>query len=324
MGKSVNVQEAQGSTSRSPDRATLLAFGIFVLLGGGAPVAVRFSYQELAPFWSAALRFSLAALIFWLLVLVKRVSLPRGRALLGAILFGALSVGGAFLFFYYGLTQTPASLGATLAATIPLLTLLFATAHRLEKFRRRGAIGGLLAVGGIAISVGGSFFSGGEVSLIHILAILAAAACFAEAGIVVKLFPRSNPYATNAIAMTTGTIMLAVASLVSGEVWILPATSTVRLAMTYLVIASVGLFLLYLFILGRWTATGASYAFVLNPLVTVVLAASLADEVISPLFLVGAAVVLLGVYVGALRPAAKPEEAPADDLLERPAVPTCV
>jgi drug/metabolite transporter (DMT)-like permease len=324
MGKSVNVQGAQGSTSRSPDRATLLAFGIFVLLGGGAPVAVRFSYQELAPFWSAALRFSLAALIFWLLVLVKRVSLPRGRALLGAILFGALSVGGAFLFFYYGLTQTPASLGATLAATIPLLTLLFATAHRLEKFRRRGAIGGLLAVGGIAISVGGSFFSGGEVSLIHILAILAAAACFAEAGIVVKLFPRSNPYATNAIAMTTGTIMLAVASLVSGEVWILPATSTVRLAMTYLVIASVGLFLLYLFILGRWTATGASYAFVLNPLVTVVLAASLADEVISPLFLVGAAVVLLGVYVGALRPAAKPEEAPADDLLERPAVPTCV
>lgn len=323
MATSETLDRGQGAAARSPDRTTLLAFGMFILLGGAAPVAVRFSYEELSPFWSATLRFSLAALIFWLLVLVRGVSLPRGRALLGAISFGALSVGGAFLFFYYGLTQTPASLASTLAATIPLLTLLFAAAHRLEKIRRQSVIGALLALTGIAISVGGSFFSGGEVSLIHVLAILAAAACFAEAGIVVKLFPPSHPYATNAIAMTTGTIILTIASLVSGESWILPTTSTVWLAMTYLVAASIGLFLLYLFVLGRWTATGASYAFVLNPLVTVMLAALITDEVISPLFLVGAAVVLLGVYLGALRPAAKPEETPADDLQARPGVPTC-
>jgi drug/metabolite transporter (DMT)-like permease len=310
--------------SKSPDRTTLAAFGLFILLGGAAPVAVRFSYQELDPFWSATFRFSLAALIFWLLVLVRRVQVPRGRALLGAAVFGALSVGGAFLFFYYGLTQTAASLAATLSATIPLLTLLFAAAHRLEKIRRRGLIGGLLALTGIAISVGGSLFAGGEASLIHVLAILAAAACFAEAGIVVKLFPPSHPYATNAIAMTVGTIMLAVASLVSGEQWALPTTATVWLAMTYLVFASIGLFLLYLFVLRRWTATGTSYAFVLNPLVTVVLAALITDEVISALFLAGAAVVLLGVYIGALRPAAGPEEDPADDLHQRPGAPTCV
>jgi drug/metabolite transporter (DMT)-like permease len=214
-------------------------------------------------------------------------------------------------------------MAATLAATIPLLTLLFAAAHRLEKFRRRGLLGGLLALAGIAITVGGSLFSGADVSLPYILAILAAAACFAEAGIVVKLFPPSHPYATNAIAMTTGTIILAIASVVSREAWILPTSSTVWLAMLYLIAASLGLFLLYLFILGRWTATGASYAFVLNPLVTVVLAALITDEVISPLFLVGAAVVLIGVYIGALRPAAKPEEAPPDELQSRPGVPTC-
>lgn len=317
------IESAQGASSRSPDRLTLMAFGLFILLAGGAPIAVRFTYAELAPYWSATLRFSLAALIFWLLMLYRGVRLPRGRALLGALIFGALSVGAAFLFFYYGLTRTGASLASTLSATVPLLTLFFAAAHKLEKMRRRGLIGGLLALTGIAVSVGGSLFSGGEVSLPNVLAILAAAACFAEAGIVVKLFPPCHPYATNAVAMTTGTLMLAAASLIRGEPWILPSITSVWLSLIYLVVASVGLFLLYLFILGRWTATGTSYAFVLNPLVTMVLATFLTDEVISPMFLAGAAIVLIGVYVGALMPTKEPAEPAKEDIQTRPAVPTC-
>jgi drug/metabolite transporter (DMT)-like permease len=319
-----SIGATQELSSRSPDRTTLIAFGMFILLAGGAPIAVRFTYEDLAPFWSATLRFSLAAAIFWLLMLYRGIRIPRGRSLQGAVIFGALSVGLAFLLFYYGLTRTAASLASTLGATVPLLTLFFAAAHKLEKLQRRGLIGGLLALAGITISVSGSLFAGGEVSLPHVLAILAAAACFAEAGIVVKLFPPCHPYATNAIAMTTGTLMLAAASLIRGESWVLPSSTSTWLAMIYLVIASVGLFLLYLFILGRWTATGTSYAFVLNPLVTVVLATFLTDEIISPMFLAGAAVVLIGVYFGALRPAKEPAEPAKDDIQARPAAPSCV
>lgn len=318
------IGSPQELSSRSPDRTTLMAFGLFILLAGGAPIAVRFTYEDLAPYWSATLRFSIAAIIFWLLMLYKGVRLPRGRSLLGALIFGALSVGGAFLFFYYGLTRTAASLASTLGATVPLLTLFFAAAHKLEKLRTRGLIGGLLALTGIAISVSGSLFAGGEVSLPHVLAILGAAACFAEAGIVVKLFPPCHPYATNAVAMTTGAVMLAAASLIRGEPWILPSSTTVWLALIYLMAASVGLFLLYLFILGRWTATGTSYAFVLNPLVTVVLATFLTDEIISLMFLFGAAVVLIGVYIGALMPSKEPVEPAKEDIQARPAAPSCM
>lgn len=311
-------------SSPSPDRLTLIAFAFFILLAGGAPIAVRFSYADLAPYWSAVLRFSLAALTFWLLMLFRGVRIPRGRALLGALIFGALNVGAAFLLIYYGLTRTGASLASTLVATVPLLTLFFAAAHKLEKMRRRGLIGGLLAMVGIAISVGSSLFSGAEVSLPHVVAILAAAACFAEAGVVIKLLPPCHPYATNAIAMTTGTLILGAASLIGGEPWVLPSSATVLLSLIYLVIGTVGVFLLYLFILGRWTATGASYAFVLNPLVTMILATFLTDEVISLTFLAGAAVVLLGVYVGALMPGKEPAEPPEEDIHTRPAVPTCM
>jgi drug/metabolite transporter (DMT)-like permease len=278
----------------------------------------------MAPFWSATLRFGSAALIFWLLMLSRGIGLPRGRALLGAIMFGALNVGAAFLFVYYGLIKTGASLASTITATVPLLTLFFAAAHKIEGLQRRGLIGGLLVLVGIAISVSSSLFSGSEASLLHILAILVGAACFAEAGIVVKLFPPCNPYATNAIAMSTGTLILAAASLLQGESWILPSTTSVRLSLLYLIMASVALFLLYLFVLGRWTATGASYAFVLNPLVTMVLATFLTDESITVTFVAGAAIVLLGVYVGALRSAEEPAKVVKEDIQARPAAPSCM
>jgi drug/metabolite transporter (DMT)-like permease len=318
-----------------PDQTTLIAFGAFIILGGGASIAIRFTYGELAPYWSGVLRFGAAALIFWALLIIRRVPLPRGRALFGAALFGFLSVGAAFLFVYYGLTKTQASLYQTTMAIVPLLTIFFAAGHKLESLRRRGIIGGILAVIGIAIAVSSSLSAGVEVSLPHILAILAAAACFAEAGIVAKLFPRNHPYATNAVGMTVGVIMLATASLIRGETWTLPSSADTWLAMVYIVLgATVAGFLLYLFILGRWTASGTSYGFVLIPIVTVVLASLVTDETISLFFLIGAAVVLTGVYVGALMSAKKPAKAPVvpeetepaeeDDIQVRPGLPTCV
>ncbi len=207
---------------------------------------------------------------------------------------------------------------------VPLITLFFAAAHKLESIQKRGIVGGILAMIGIAVSVGSSLFSGGDFSMLHIGAILVAAVCFAEAGIVVKLLPPCHPYATNAIAMSVGTLLLLAASLIQGEPWILPSVASVWIGLIYLVLGSVVAYLLYLYILGRWTVTGASYSFVLNPLVTMMLATFLTDEIMTLPFLVGAFVVLVGVFVGALMPTGKPGVQTSDDLQARPAVPTCV
>ena len=48
----------------TPDRSVLIAFVLFIIVGGGASVAIRITYAELAPFWAAASRFILAALVF--------------------------------------------------------------------------------------------------------------------------------------------------------------------------------------------------------------------------------------------------------------------
>lgn len=299
-----------------PERSILMPFLLFVLVGGGASVAIRMTYAELAPFWAATSRFALAALVFWALVFFRKIPLPKGRALLGAVLFGALTVGLAFTLIGWGLVATPASRYQILMATVPLLTIFLSSLHGVEAISRRGLFGSLLAVGGIAFTVGGGV-SGSNLSLPHIVAIILAAACLAEGGVLIKRFPPNPPIMTNAISMTVGAIILGIASLLSQERWNIPTQANTWIAFIYLVFfVTVVAFLLYLFVLGKWSASGTSYGFVLVPLVTILVASTLAGEEITWNFLIGAVLVLAGVLVGALLPS-KEKPAAVDECKSR-------
>ncbi len=266
------------------------------------------TYAELAPFWAAASRFALAALVFWLLVYFQKLPIPRGRALVGAITFGSLTVGFAFVLIAWGLVATPASLYQILMATVPLLTIFLSAVHGVEAITPRGIIGSLLAVGGIVITVGGT--SATDISIPHIVAIIVAAAFIAEGGVMIKKFPPNPPIITNAIGMTIGAVILGAASLFTGEQWTLPSQANTLVAFIYLVLfVTIFAFLLYMFVLSNWTASGTSYGFVIVPLVTLVVASTLAGETITTNLLIGGVLVLMGVFVGALLPSrSKPVE----------------
>jgi len=289
-----------------PERRVLVAFLIFVIVLGGASVAIRISYNELAPFYAATARFGLGALVFWGMVLIKRLSIPKGRALLGAVIYGILTVGLAILLISWGLVVTPASLYQILMAMVPLLTLFLSSLHGIEAITRRGLFGSLLTIAGIAITFGG--ISGENFSLPHIAAIIVAAICVAEGGVLIKKFPPNPPILTNAIAMSVGAVILGSASLLRKEEWNIPTQASTWIAFIYLVIfVTITAFILYMFVLSKWTASGTSYGFVVIPLVTIIVASTIANEQITINFLIGAAFVLAGVFIGALLPSrAKP------------------
>jgi drug/metabolite transporter (DMT)-like permease len=290
------------------DRRTLTAFVAGVLLAGVNPVAVRLSNVELAPFWGAGIRFLIAAGVFWLIVLLQRRPIPRGRALLGPVAYGLLAFAVFFTLIYWGLQEAHASTGAVALALVPLLTLLFAVAQRQEPFRARGLAGAAVSVVGIAIIFGDQL--GGAVSLASLVALIGAAAAAAEAGIVVRWFPRSDPFVTNAIGMSVGVVILLALSVVSGETWTTPNLAATWSAFVYMVtFGSVVVFWLSLRVLREWPASRASYQFLLMPLVTIVVASALVGETPSLVFLLGGAVALVGVYIGAFwgrRPVAPP------------------
>jgi drug/metabolite transporter (DMT)-like permease len=285
------------------NRLTLLAFVGIVALGGFNGVAIRFSNRELAPFWGATLRFGIAAAVLFAFVAWRRVPLPRGRALVGSVLYGLLGFGGAFGLVYWGLLQAPAGLGQVILALVPLLTLLFAVVQGLERYRWQSLAGALLALLGIATIFAERLGSG--VPIASMLALVGAAACMAETNVVVKRFPKCHPAANNAIAMGVGAAVLLALSLVAGEAHAVPAAGQTWTAVGYLsLVGSVGVFSLFLYVISRWTASATSYVMLLMPLVAVAASAVLAHEAITPAFLLGGAIVLGGVYVGAFDPSA--------------------
>jgi drug/metabolite transporter (DMT)-like permease len=285
-------------TDRTVDRRIVLAFAVVVMLAGSNIVAVRFSNRELDPFWGAGIRFSAASVILWALVATGRHRLPEGRALAGTLVYGVLSFLIAYAFFYWGSQEVPAGLGGTIMASVPLLTVLLAAAHRLERLRFRGVLGATIALAGIA-AMSSSALSG-DVSLLSLLAVVVAAAAAAESGIILKLLPSAHPVVTNAIGMSVGAILLLLLSVLAGEAWEAPTSPSVWGALIYLGIASPFLFMLIVYVIRRWTATGASYQFVLFPIVSVIGGALLLEEDVTSSLVLGAPLVLVGVYIGAL------------------------
>jgi drug/metabolite transporter (DMT)-like permease len=287
------------TTDGSPDRTTLIAFAGLILLVGANPVAIRFSNRELEPFWGGGTRFTVAALLFWALLRLRRLKPPRGRALAGASLYGALGIGAFFAFAYWGLVRVNAGLGGVIFATVPLLTLLFAVVHGLERFRWRALAGAVVVVAGVGTVFGDQLSE--DVPLSGLLSLLAAAVCAAETNIVVKRFTPSDPVVTNAVAMTVGAVFLLAISFVSGESRDVPYRADTWAALAYLVtLGTVGVFVLFLVVLRRWQASAVAYEFVLAPFVATALGAWLLDESIRPITAVGAVLVLVGVYIGAL------------------------
>jgi len=294
------------------DGLTLAAFAGVVVVGGANFVAVKETVGELDPLYGAASRFGLAALVFFAILVVSRTQLPRGAALVGAAIYGMLGFGAAYALMYYALVELSVGVASVLMAAVPVLTLALAALQRVEPLTLRGLAGGALCLAGIAVLSAHSL--GGDVPFRYLLAALVAPVVIAESTIVAKRFPRTDPIATNAVGMLVGASLLALASLAAGEAWTLPQAGATWAAAAWLVLAgSVGLFWLFLVVVKRWTASASTYAIPLMPVVAVALAAGLTDEAIQLVEVLGGALVIVAVYIGAVssgRP--RPEVAPAD------------
>jgi drug/metabolite transporter (DMT)-like permease len=280
-------------------RATYAAFLAAVLIGGTNFIAVSFSNRALPPLFGAALRFALAALLFFIIAGVRRVPLARGRAAMGAALYGLLGFGVVYACLYYALVGLAAGMVSVVMASTPLFTLLIAAALGQERLSLRGVGGGLLTLAGIAVLSLDAL--GGELGPTYLLAIVLGALAAAASSVVAKAYPSVHPVSMNAIGMSTGALVLTLGSILLGERWVLPDQGQTWLALGWLVLmGSVGLFQLFLFIIQNWTASAATFAVSAMPVVAVVLGALLLDQPITWQVVAGGVMVIAAVYIGAI------------------------
>ncbi|HEU5205145.1 MAG TPA: EamA family transporter [Candidatus Limnocylindrales bacterium] len=293
-------------------RPVLIAFLAFVVLAGSNAAAVKVVLGELPPLWSAALRFLAAGALLVVVMLAQHRPVPRGDYLKGTLIYGVIAFALVYFFLYLAIGDTGSGTTMTVLSIVPLLTVLLSAVHGIERPRLHGVVGALVAAAGIVIVAADQLTL--NVPPVAIGLLLVGAMFQAEQVVVVKRWPPGDPVAANAIGMLLGATLLVVAAFVTGEAPVLPIRPDTLLAMAYLIgPGSIGVFMLALYILARWTASATAYAFLLFPLVAIVLGVVLFNEPFQPVFLLGGAVVLSGVYIGAIyrpKPVAEAVEVP--------------
>lgn len=290
-------------------RGTLVAFLVGSVLSSGNPIAVKFSNVELDPLWGATLRFTLASALMLAVMRWLGLRFPRGRALLGAVLYGVFNFGLAFACLFYALVELGAGFLQILLAVIPLITLLLVVVQRLERLRVSAVAGAVIAFVGVLLM--SRIALDASISFGTILVAMAAAFCLAEGAVLVRVFPPEHPVSLNAVGMTVGAAVLFVGSLLAGDEMVLPRLGETWLAMSYMVVIGSGIvFILWVFVLERWDASRAAYNFVLLPPITLVFSNLITGEEVGVELILGGVVILVGVYIGALRPARNEVEVP--------------
>jgi len=288
------------TSASAADRRSWLAFALIVAFGGANAVAVRQTVLELDPLWAAAFRFGIAGSILVALAVASRQPRPNWPMVKGSAVYGAIGFAASFACINIGLHDVPGGTGSVLVAMAPLMTLGLAVAQGQERFNVQALLGALVAVAGVAIVFIDQLET--AVPLGSLVLVLIGAGCISEAGIIARGMPRNDPFWINAIGMLVAFAILLPVSLVAGDAWILPSRTTTTVALVYLIVfGSVIAFSLVVYALRRLPASVVAYTTLLFPLVGVTVATVLTGERFSPSFVVGGAVMVLGVYLGAFR-----------------------
>ena len=297
----------------TPGPTTMAAFAAAIAIGGGNFVAVRFSNRELDPFWGAGLRFSLAGLLFVVVALVLRLRWPRGKDLTVTALYGIFTFTLSYALMYWALVRVTAGATSVILAAVPLVASFLAAGQRLEALSRRSLLGaGVALVGIVWMTVGPD--GGLTLPLDGLVAVLLATLTIAQSVILGKRVSKHHPAMTNAVGLAVGAPLLLVLSAFAGESWVLPRQAAAVWSVTYLVlVGSGGLFVLMLLVVRQWTVSATAYAFVLFPVVTMLLEAWLIDVPITPRGVSGAVIVMAAVWFGALAPATSGTPTRRDD-----------
>ena len=288
------------SNASAADRRSWFAFALIVVFGGANAVAVRQTVLELDPLWAAAFRFGIAGSILVALAVASRQPRPNWPMVKGSAVYGAIGFAASFACINIGLHDVPGGTGSVLVAMAPLMTLGLAVAQGQERFNVQALLGALVAVAGVAIVFIDQLET--AVPLGSLVLVLIGAGCISEAGIIARGMPRNDPFWINAIGMLVAFAILLPVSLLAGDAWILPSRTTTTVALVYLIVfGSVIAFSLVVYALRRLPASVVAYTTLLFPLVGVTVATVLTGERFSPSFVVGGAVMVLGVYLGAFR-----------------------
>jgi drug/metabolite transporter (DMT)-like permease len=269
------------------------------IVWGSTYLAIRVMVETVPPLLGAGTRFLVAGVVMVAVLSFRRSVRPTRAQLLSALLVGIL-LPGANAVVTVAEQEVPSSLAALLIASVPLwVILLRRTAGEPVPRASVGAV--LVGFAGVALLLRPGEQSG-DATLLGLVACVIAALMWASGSFASpKLqLPRDGLVST-AWQMLLGGLVITVAGLALGEAGdVEPAAFSARslVALVYLIaVGSWFAFTAYAWLLQNAPISRvATYAYV-NPVVAIFLGWLILDEVITPVTLIGATIIVVSVFL---------------------------
>jgi len=262
------------------------SFGTLAIFG-------RFLYaQGMDTFTMLFLRFGLSASIMTVVLLLRRESFPRGRALALLVGMGALGYVGQSFSYLSAIKYASAGLVALLLYLYPMFVFILSMVFLREKVTWAKVAALLLALLGTALTVGPA---GGQ--FLGVFFAISAAVVYSVYIIVgTDVMKRVSVVQSSVVIFASAGAVYGMLTAVNGAHF--PASSAGWWYMAGIVIvATVIPVVTFLAGLERIGPTNAAMLSTLEPVVTVLLAAWLFAERLEPITLVGGALILVAVVL---------------------------
>jgi len=298
----------QQSLAAAPTRMNIQTWGLLALLGmiwGGSFFFARVAVAYVPPATLVLLRVGIAALALHVYIAGRFDIYPTLRARWREfLLLGLINNAVPHLLIFLGQTQIGAGLASILNATTPIFTVLIANSMTVdEKLSRQKVAGCLIGLLGTAVLIGpralAPFTGDGGPPLWAVILPVVAAISYGLAATYGKRFRGIAPPVTAAGQLTAATLLVLPVSLVADSPWQLPLPPLPAvLAVLALALLSTAYgYILFFRIMAAAGATNTSLVTLLVPPSAILAGMLFLGERLTPLGMLGMALVLMGLVV---------------------------
>ncbi|MEO9947045.1 DMT family transporter [Paraglaciecola sp.] len=283
----------------------LVAVYIAVLLiWSTTPLGIVWSSESVSPSLALLLRMSIALVIGAVVIKLTSIEFPWHKKALHFYGVSAVGVAGGMFFTYLAARSMPSGILSLLFGLAPLLSGLFAQKILGEKsFSLSRKLALILAFSGLLIVCYDKLFevqAAVPIRLIDFMFVLCAVSLFSLSGVLIKNVELNlHPVASTVGTLTVSMPIFILSWLIFDGDFIMPSLgSRSGWSIIYLgVFGSLFGFVGYFYILKRLSASTVSLVTLITPVLAMFLGSQLNGEVITDNLMIGATLIILGLFL---------------------------
>ena len=274
---------------------------ILGLIWGGSFLAIRLALNEVDFVTTVAHRVFWAAVLLWVYVFARGLSVPRDPKIWGALfVMGLLNNVIPFSLMAWGQLHIPTGLTSVFNAGTAIFGVVIAALILAdERLTTRKVVGSTIGFFGVATAIGLDSVRNFDITSLAQLAVIGGTVSYAFAGVWGRVNLAGLTPQVAAAGMLTGSsiIMVPAAFIIDGAPSFALSPTTIGAIAYYVIFATAGAYLLYYRILQQAGSANTMIVTLLIPPVSIVLGAVVLDETLSSNVYAGLALLALGLAI---------------------------